>query len=325
MNADKMQTLDPSTFITQLKHGIAVIDTGFVRERFDASYLIVENGRGAFVDTGTNHAVSRLLAALQQQGLGRDAVDWVILTHVHLDHAGGAGLLLQQLPHARLAVHARGARHMVDPTALMKGVRAVYGDEVAARDYGELVPVAADRVVVTGDGFSLEVGGRKFLCADTPGHAMHHQSIWDAASRGWFTGDTFGLAYPDLATPLGAHVVPSTTPVQFDPDALRNSVNRLLTADPQFLYPTHFGAVTDAQRLAGQLLAQADAMVEVAMQLANVPDRHRRLKAAFEEIYLTELHRCGSVLSDATARALLATDIELNAQGIGVWLDRKKG
>lgn len=320
-----MQTLDPSTFITQLKHGIAVIDTGFVRERFDASYLVVANGRGAFVDTGTNHAVPRLLAALQQQGLGRDAVDWVILTHVHLDHAGGAGLLMQHLPRAKLVVHPRGVRHMVDPSALMQGVRAVYGDEVTTRDYGDLVPVAADRVVATTDGLTIDLGGRPLVFADTPGHAMHHHSIWDEKSRGWFTGDTFGLAYPDLATPLGAHVIPSTTPVQFDPAALHASVNRMLGADPQLLYPTHFGAVTDAKRLAVQLLTQADAMVDAAKQLAGVPDRHQRLRTAFEAIYLAELRRCGSVLSDATVLSLLATDVELNAQGMGVWLDRKKG
>ena len=212
--------LDASTFTSQLPHGITVVDTGFVRERFDASYLIVQQGRGAFVDTGTNHAVPRLLAAMRQQGLAPDAVDWVILTHVHLDHAGGAGLLMQHLPNAKLVVHARGARHMVDPSALMKGVRAVYGDEVTARDYGDLVPVPAERVVATMDGFTIDLARRSLAFADTPGHAMHHHSIWDEQSRGWFTGDTFGLAYPDVATSLGAHVIPSTTPVQFDPGSV---------------------------------------------------------------------------------------------------------
>jgi glyoxylase-like metal-dependent hydrolase (beta-lactamase superfamily II) len=317
--------LDTRTFTTPLDHGITVIDTGFLRERFDASYLLIEKGRGAFVDTGTNHSVPRLLAAARQQGLAPDAVAWVILTHVHLDHAGGAGLLMQQLPNAKLVVHTRGVRHMVDPSALMQGVRAVYGDAVTARDYGELVPVAADRVVATTDGFAIDLGGRALTFADTPGHAMHHHSIWDERSRGWFTGDTFGLAYPDVATSLGAHVIPSTTPVQFDPEALHQSVKRMLATDPHILYPTHFGAVTEAKRLAVQLLTQTDAMVAAAKQLADVPKRHERLKAAFEEIYLTELRRCGSVLNEEVALSLLATDVELNAQGVGVWLDRKKG
>src|SRR5690606_40338286 len=138
--------------VQRLDHGISVIDTGFVRTQFDASHLIVENGRAAFVDTGTNHSVPRLLAALAAHDLEPDAVDWVVLPHVHLDHAGGAGLLLEHLPRAKLVVHPRAARHMIDPSALMEGVRAVYGEEVTARDYGELVPVPAERVVTTSDG-----------------------------------------------------------------------------------------------------------------------------------------------------------------------------
>jgi len=310
-------------FTDPLDHGITVVDTGFVRERFDASYLVAENGRGAFVDTGTNNAVPRLLASLQGRDLTPDQVDWVILTHVHLDHAGGAGLLMQHLPRAKLVVHSRGARHMIDPSALIKGVRAVYGDEVTARDYGELIPVAAERVVTATDGFSIDVGGRPLLFADTPGHALHHHCIWDERSRGWFTGDTFGLAYPDLATPLGPHVVPSSTPVQFDPVALHASVARLLANKPQVMYPTHFGPVHDVPRLAEQLLRQADSMVAAATELAKAADRHEQLRQAFQKIYVTELRRCGSTLDEATILSLLATDIELNAQGMAVWLDRQ--
>ena len=173
------------SFLESLPHGISVIDTGFVRERFDASYLIVESGRAAFVDTGTNASVPRLLAALRLLGLTGQSVDWVILTHVHLDHAGGAGLLMEHLPQARLVVHPRGARHMIDPSVLMQGVRAVYGDEVAARDYGELRPVPAGRVVTPEDGTVLELAGRPLRFADTPGHARHHHCLWDERSRGW--------------------------------------------------------------------------------------------------------------------------------------------
>lgn len=314
-----------SNFVHQLDHGISVIDTGFVRERFDASYLIVANGRGAFVDTGTNHTVPRLLAALRAHELEPDSVDWVIVTHVHLDHAGGAGLLLQHLPRAKLVVHPRGARHMIDPSVLMKGVRAVYGDEVTARDYGDLVPVPADRVLTTSDNYVLELGGRALRFADTPGHALHHHCVWDESSKGWFTGDTCGIAYPDLVTPRGAHMIPATAPVQFDPDALHASVARLLAAQPRLLYLTHFGAVGEADKLARQMLAQIDAMVVAALVLAAAPQRHTRLKQAFEEIYVAELRRCGSLDSDDRLHSMLETDIELNAQGVGAWLDRRKG
>ena len=131
-------------------HGISAIDTGFFRPQFDASHLIVENGRAAFVDTGTNYSVPRLLDELHARQLGVEAVDYVILTHVHLDHAGGAGLLMRELPNARAVIHPRGVRHMVDPSALIAGATAVYGAEEIRRSYGELVPIPAERIDTAG-------------------------------------------------------------------------------------------------------------------------------------------------------------------------------
>ena len=311
-----------NTIWQPLEHGIVVIDTGFVRPRFDASYLIVESGRAAFVDTGPNNAVPRLLAALQAQNLEPGDVEYVIPTHVHLDHAGGAGLLMQHLPNAKLLIHPRGARHMIDPSVLMEGVRAVYGREVADRDYGELVPVPEERVVTTSDGMVVELAGHALRFMDTPGHAKHHHCIWDEASRGWFTGDTFGIAYPELHTPNGPYVVPATAPVQFDPEALHASVARLLQAKPAFMYLTHYGAVTHPEKLAVQFLAQVDAMANAARALTNEPNRHEELKRAFTDIYLQELRRSGATQPESFLRDVLATDIELNAQGLGAWLNK---
>jgi glyoxylase-like metal-dependent hydrolase (beta-lactamase superfamily II) len=311
-----------SELFQRLDHGITVVDTGFVRPRFDASYLVVANGRAAFIDTGPNNAVPRLLAALEAHGLERDAVDYVIPTHVHLDHAGGAGLLMQELPLARLVIHPRGARHMIDPSVLMEGVRAVYGKEVADRDYGELVPVPAERVITTSDGMVIELAGRPLRFMDTPGHARHHHCVWDEASRGWFTGDTFGIVYPELVTPSGPYIVPATAPVQFDQDALHASVGRLLDAQPTLMYLTHYGAVRDPDVLSIQFLAQVDAMSDAARRLESAPERHERLKRAFAAIYIDELRRSGSTQPESWLREMLATDIELNAQGLGAWLDR---
>ncbi|WP_119157932.1 MBL fold metallo-hydrolase [Caldimonas tepidiphila] len=311
-------------FLESAGHGITVIDTGFHRPRFDAAYLIVENGRAAYVDTGTNHAVPRLLAALEAQGLGPDAVDWLIVTHVHLDHAGGAGRLMQHLPNARLVVHPRGARHMVDPAALMDGARAVYGEAVFERDYGTIEPVAAQRIVSPADGDTLELAGRPLRFIDTPGHARHHHCIWDEASRGWFTGDTFGIGYQELLSAQGRHIIPSSTPVQFEPDAMRRSIERLLQADPQRVYLTHFGATGDVQRLAALTLRQVDAMVRVALEAPFDGSRDHELQDRLEALYLEEWRRCGPVGDEASVRDLLALDIELNAQGLAVWRQRQR-
>ncbi|HEY5321458.1 MAG TPA: MBL fold metallo-hydrolase [Caldimonas sp.] len=317
-----MSAIARPDFVDVLDHGIHVIDTGFHRPRFDAAYLIVEKGRAAFVDTGTNHAVPRLLAALDAAGLAPEAVEMVIATHVHLDHAGGVGLLMQQLPRARLIAHPRGARHLVDPARLIRSATAVYGPEEMERSYGTLVHVGADRVVKTADGMTLMLAGRPLLFLDTPGHAMHHHCIWDERSRSFFTGDTFGLSYREFDSARGAWIMPTTTPVQFQPAALRRSIERMLAFAPQRLLLTHYGPVRDVPRLAALFLAQLDEMVPLARSLAKAPDRHAALKQGLEAIHLKSLRAHGVTLADERIRELLALDLELNAQGIGIWLDR---
>ena len=312
----------PLPFSDTLEHGVHVIDTGFHRPVFDASYLLVERGRAAFVDTGTNHSVPRLLAALDAVGLPRAAVDFVIATHVHLDHAGGVGLLMQHLPSAQLVVHPHGARHLIDPSALMKGARAVYGDEEVARSYGEVAGVAAERVLQSFDGMVLDFAGRPLTFFDTPGHARHHHCIWDERSRGFFTGDTFGLSYREFDTPEGAWLLPTTTPVQFDPGALRASVQRLLSFNPACMYLTHYGRVADVQRLGASFLQQLDAMVRLGESVRSHADRHAALKSGLIELCVAQAERHQCRMPRQQALDLLAMDIELNAQGMGIWLDR---
>jgi glyoxylase-like metal-dependent hydrolase (beta-lactamase superfamily II) len=317
---------DLPAFVEALDHSVHAIDTGFHRDRFDAAWLLVHGGRAAFIDTGTNHAVPRLLAALEALGLARDAVDWVIPTHVHLDHAGGAGLLMRELPAARLLVHPRGARHMIDPSALWAGATAVYGPEEMARSYGELVPVPAGRVTASHDGMTVALAGRLLRLADTPGHARHHHCVWDAESRGWFTGDTFGLSYREFDTGQGdkmsAWIVPTSTPVQFEPEALRASVTRLLAEDPQCMYLTHYGRVADVPRLGRLLLSLLDEMVALGRAQQRAPDRHAALLRGQLDIFARSLAVHGCTLGRDEIASLLAMDLELNAQGMAVWLDR---
>ncbi len=236
-------------FVADLGHGVHAVDTAFHRDRFDAAYLIVHEGRAAFVDTGTNHAVPRLLAALDALAVPRSAVDYVIPTHVHLDHAGGVGALMRELPSARCVVHPRGARHLIDPAVLYQGALAVYGQAEMDRSYGQLIGVAPERVTTTSHGQVIELGRRPLLFHDTPGHARHHHCVWDEATRGWFTGDTFGLSYREFDTARGPWIVPTSTPVQFDPEALVRSIDGLLARDPACMYLTHFGRVAEVPRL----------------------------------------------------------------------------
>lgn len=313
-------------FLDDLGHGIYAIDTGFQRPRFDAAYLMVEAGRAAFIDTGTNHAVPRLLGALDALGLTPDAVDWVIPTHVHLDHAGGVGLLMDALPRARALVHPRGLRHMIDPKALWLGALAVYGEEEMLRSYGKLVGVPAERAEASHDGQVITLAGRPLLLVDAPGHARHHHAIWDQRSRGWFTGDTFGLSYREFDTGGAPWALPTTTPVQFEPEALKATLMRLLNFEPVRMYLTHYGAIgtsaEDVRRLAGELLVQIDDVCALAASLRDAPDRHEQLKAGLMSRWLGALQERGWPGDPAQAATWLAMDAELNAQGLEVWLDR---
>ncbi len=310
------------TWAEDLGHGVHAIDTGFQRPRFDAAYLVVENGRAAFIDTGTNFAVPRLLGLLDALGLARDAVDHVIPTHVHLDHAGGVGALMRELPAATLWVHPRGARHLIDPAQLYAGALAVYGAEEMARSYGALVPVPADRVRITEDGGTILLAGRPLEVAHTPGHARHHHCLWDPATRGWFTGDTFGLSYREFDTARGAWIVPTSTPVQFEPEVLKDSVARLLAREPACMYLTHYGRVTDVPRLGRLFLALLDETVRRAKAVAPGPQRHAGLVDTLSDLYVSSLRAHGCEEDEPRIIDWLALDIELNAQGIGIWLDR---
>ncbi|MBN8504617.1 MAG: MBL fold metallo-hydrolase [Burkholderiales bacterium] len=303
-----------------LGHGVFQIDTGFGRPRFDAAYLLVDAGRAAFIDSGTNFAVPRLLATLEALGLAPEAVDYVIPTHVHLDHAGGVGLLMQELPAATLICHPRGLRHMVDPSQLWAGATAVYGPEVMARDYGQLVPVAAARARASEDGMLLKLGTRELRLIDTPGHARHHHCIWDPVSQGWFTGDTFGLSYREFDVDGRPWALPTSTPVQFDPEALKASLARLLEPRPQCMYLTHFGRVREVPRLAALLVELVDRMVEVAR--AAQAERHERIKRDLLTVYADSLRAHGCSMAKAEIARLLEVDLELNAQGLEVWLEK---
>jgi glyoxylase-like metal-dependent hydrolase (beta-lactamase superfamily II) len=310
------------TYLQPLSHGIHAIDTGFHRDVFDAAYLVVENGRAAFIDTGTNFAVPRLLGALQALGLAVDVVDWVIPTHVHLDHAGGVGLLMQHLPNAKLLVHPRGARHMIDPSKLWAGAMAVYGEAEMNRSYGHLLPVPEARVLTSHDGQVVELAGRPLLLIDTPGHARHHHCIWDEASRGWFTGDTFGLSYREFDTDKGVWIIPTSTPVQFEPEMLQASVQRLLAAEPAWMYLTHYGRVGEVPRLGRLLLGLLEQMVALGRRVQHAPNRHQALKDGQLAIFSASLAAHGCTQTPAEVANLLAMDLELNAQGMAVWLDR---
>jgi len=310
---------------TALEHGITAIDTDYVRPLLDASHLVVERGRAAFVDTGTNHSVPLLLDALARQDLDVGDVDYVFLTHVHLDHAGGAGLLMQSLPNARAVLHPRGAPHMIDPEKLIRGSIAVYGEERYQRMYGELVPIAADRVIVAGDGDPFSLAGRRFRVMHTEGHARHHYCLEDPTSRGVFTGDSFGISYREFDTAAGEFIFPTTTPVHFDPVEAHRAIDRIMSVGPERIYLTHYSVVTSLPRLADDMHRRIDDFVELAEAHESVDDRTEAMHAGMHRYFRERLREHGCTMSDEAIAAMLQMDVELNTMGLEVWLDRRDG
>lgn len=308
------------------EHDITCIDTEQQRRGLAACYLVGHGGRYGFIDTGTSLSLPALLAVLQARGIDRAQVDYVMPTHVHLDHAGGAGALMQALPNARLVIHPRGARHLIDPSRLIDGAVAVYGADAVRRMYGDIVPVPEARVIVAdvedGKTFELDLGGRRLEFIDAPGHARHHYVIWDALSCGWFTGDTFGISYREFDW-NGCHfLIPTTTPVQFEPDAWRQTLAQLMARQPRWMYLTHYGRVGDTERLAEDLRRGLDVYTRLADGDAGAD--HDALMAALTRHHLDELSLLDHPMAEIRARELLAFDMDLNAQGLQVWRARRR-
>lgn len=304
--------------------GVSAIDTQLVREELAASFLMVEADRAAFIEVGTARSTDGLLAAMRECGVRPDQVDWVVVTHVHLDHAGGAGRLMQALPNATLVVHPKGAPHMIDPGKLIKGATAVYGKEEFKRQFDTVVPVPEERVKVASEDDCIELAGRALRFIDTPGHANHHFCVWDEASRGWFTGDTFGLSYREFDTDKGPFFFPTTTPIDFNPDAMHGSIERMLEFDPECVYLTHYGRVDDPASAAPVMHRRIDEIAAIAQRHENAgEDRIQRIREEMAEWLLDALAEHGVSLSKERQLELLAMDLDLNAQGLDVWLKRR--
>jgi glyoxylase-like metal-dependent hydrolase (beta-lactamase superfamily II) len=302
--------------------GVYAIDTGYVRPRMDASHLIVDAGRAAFVDTGTFYSVTNLLAALTELGLGTTDVDYILLTHIHLDHAGGAGRLAELLPRAKICVHPRGAAHLREPDRLVAATKAVYGERHFDELYGRVVPAPAERIVAALDGQRILLGTRSLEFMHTPGHALHHLCIVDRGAGEAFCGDTFGVSYRELDTAAGAFIFATTTPTQFDPGQLHASVDRILALRPHAVYLTHYSRVGDIERLGAVLHADIDAQAAIAKNASQGPGREAEIAAALYAYLSTRLDAHGYGGGDAERHALLDGDVGLNAAGLDAWLIR---
>ncbi|MBK1724287.1 MBL fold metallo-hydrolase [Thiocystis violacea] len=310
----------------EIADGIFCIETGLYRHGLAACYLIRSGDRLAFVDTGTANTFPGLIGVIEALGLTPAHVDYVMPTHVHLDHAGGSGNLMQACPNARLVVHPKGAPHMIDPSKLIAGATLVYGEEAFARDFGTLLPIPEARVIIAENGQTFDLNGRVLTFVDTPGHANHHGCIFDARTKGFFTGDTFGIAYREFDTAAGPWLFAPTTPVAFDPESWQTSLDALMAYAPEAMYLTHYGRIDRPGDLVDDLRQSIRALADIALAEEGKADDERpmRLKTAVTNHLIASARGHGVALTDSRVQELLVVDTELNAQGLEVWLKRRE-
>ena len=226
--------------MTILAPGLSWVDLLFLgRPHAVATAVVRAPGTLALIDPGPSTCLESLDLGLQQQGLRLSEVTQILLTHIHLDHAGATGTIVRRYPHVNVFVHERGAAHMADPGKLMASAARLYGDRMD-RLWGEFAAVPAKNLTVLAGGERIDAGGRSFEVAYTPGHASHHVSYYDRSSGVAFVGDTAGVCID------GGYVLPPTPPPDIDLEAWKGSVARIEAWSPQTLFLTHFGPVQGA-------------------------------------------------------------------------------
>ncbi len=323
------QSTEKKLSITQVTDGIYVIDSNYLDRRdFTCCYLIVDNGELAFVETNTNFAVPYLLEAVSHLGYKPEQVKYVILTHIHLDHAGGTGLLMEKLPEAKLVVHARGRKHMIDPSKLIEGVKAVYGEEKYAEMYGGILPIPKPRVRAIIGSESLTLGNRTLHFFDSPGHAKHHMVIHDPLSGSVFSGDAFGICYPRYQGKESRLVFPSTSPVQFEPEVAMETYKMIRKLDPRRILLTHYGCLEAIEDGHQQLDRWITFIADTAATHYDAGLRDDQLQ---QQLYHDILDRFDRIFRETRGSGLteedkewLFLDCDINAQGAALYIKKKR-
>jgi len=304
--------------VSNIADGISVIDSGYFSKDFAAIYLLRQGNEVAIIETGNKYSATNVQKALKMDGLSFSDVAYIIPTHVHLDHAGGAGELMNRCQNAQLIVHPRGARHMINPSKLIEGAMAVYGEENFNKLYGEIIPIDSSRVIEADDNFILDFEGRELKFIDTPGHARHHFCVWDKQTESMFTGDTFGISYRDLDKENEVYIFPSTSPVQFDPEALIKSIYKIMEYKPQRVCLTHFAAIKPTQKVVDQLIDGIHFVSNLAKQYATENDAELIIQDEMMSYFLKGIEKIGNDDLEF-CRDRLKLDVKINTQGLIYW------
>jgi glyoxylase-like metal-dependent hydrolase (beta-lactamase superfamily II) len=292
--------------------GVTAIDTVMAGERELNAVYLLDGLEPCLVETGPGADHDRLTSSLDALGVDRNDLAHVVVTHIHMDHAGGAGALLARYPRATVWVHEAGARHLVDPARLIASTARTYGQERMRALYGDMVAVPAARVRAVADGTHIPLGPRSLRVLHTPGHASHHIALHDDGSGAMFTGEAIGSYLP-----WADCVRPALPPPEVDLEAALSSIQRILEREPTALLTSHFGAVPDVAAACETATARIGAWgADVRHLLEHDPDTSE------EDIVDALARRARAEFEQDAGRAFEQTrydvlgSIRMNAQGI---------
>ena len=308
--------------IIYLKHNIYQIDLKENGIPLRTAAYIIKGEKNVIIETGPSPSNQQILKALQSLQIKPAQIDAILVTHIHLDHAGGAGLLMKQCPNATLFVHQRGRDHLINPNRLISSARAVYADLFESY-FDPILPIEEQRIKSYQEMEDFELGaGRKLEILNTPGHALHHVVIYDPESNGIFSGDAAGIYFRSLYEQHSIHfAVPSTSPTQFDPKSMEDSLRQMISLNPEKIYFTHFGMVKPAipqlQMVLGLITFFGEECVKYYQENRSLEQLTRLIK---NTLY-TRLEKLG-VSRNSPVIASLDLDIMLNAQGVVAYVKR---
>lgn len=296
--------------------GVWSIDLDFQGQRgVIAAYLVAGGDRLAVIETGPASTLAALRAGIAAAGFTPEAIERILVTHIHLDHSGGAGQLLQDAPAATIGVHPIGAPHLIDPSRLWASASRLYGDRMDAL-WGAAIPIDPERVVTLDDGATIEIGGRELRALETPGHASHHLAFWDERSGIVFTGDAGGVRMQGTDW-----VCPPTPPPDLDLDTWADSIASLRALGARRLCPTHFGPFDDVEPHLDQLQVNLAEFRDLAAEVLRAGGDEAVLTARFHDRYVAAL---AGAPADALTRLEWASPSYVGAPGLIRYL-RKRG
>ncbi len=312
-----------------LHMGISLIDCHYVQKETAAVYLIWDENSGqteaALVETNTPGCLKYVLEEMAKNGITRDMIKYLFVTHIHLDHSGGAPRFLEEFPNATVVCHPMGVRYLKDPSRIIKGARAVYGDALFDSLYGEIPPIAPERILAAEDGQEFFIGKDKVIALFTPGHASHHIAIYHPATSGVFSGDVFGVSYPGMRAAGSPYLLATTSPTEFEPDLAIESMEKILATGATRIYLTHFGIWEDAAGGGAMLrenLEHIKTLISQAMNLEN-PEIYPFIREKIQEYFDGKIAGNKIPLTEEE-RGFLKLDLDLNAQGIAYYTQKRK-